>query len=148
MVPEGVFRGMLESFPMCCVDLVIARKGRVLLVKRSREPARGEWWIVGGRILKNETFEKAVIRKAREEAGLKVRVKNRIGTYETFFRESPFPEARSGIHTINVCFLAEPLKGEVRLDGNHSRFRWISRMEKGLQPYVRQVLRDSDALTS
>jgi len=30
--------------PICCMDLVVHHKGKVLLVKRGTDPEKGKWW--------------------------------------------------------------------------------------------------------
>lgn len=53
------------------VDLVIVRGGNeVLLGLRNNRPAQGFWFVPGGRILKNETIQTALLRIADKEFGL------------------------------------------------------------------------------
>ena len=48
--------------------------GRVVLVKRGREPERGRWSIPGGTVEAGETLREAAAREAFEETGLRVAV--------------------------------------------------------------------------
>lgn len=56
------------------VSVVVFRDDTVLLVRRGREPARGLWAPVGGRIEADETAEAAALREVREETGVTVRL--------------------------------------------------------------------------
>ena len=132
---------MIEYIPMCCVDIVVLHQGRVLLVKRDREPAKNEWWFPGGRILKNERLEKAVKRKAKEEVGLDVEVVRKIGAYETLFKESAI-RAKTGTHTVNIVYVVKPKNPLVRLDKDHTAWKWISSAKKE-NAYIRTVLKDA-----
>jgi len=143
-IPDDEYKKILENMPICCVDLVVRRNNKVLLVFRANEPAKDKWWLPGGRVYKRETLEQAAARKVLEEAGLQVRVVRKIGAYETIFDKGPFDDLKTGVHNINVCFVVEPVDDRnVRLDKTSSRYRWIDRIEEDLDPYVKQVLSDS-----
>jgi 8-oxo-dGTP diphosphatase len=62
--------------PMVGVGAIIFRKDSVLLVKRGRQPAYGEWSLPGGLVEVGESLEEAVRREVREEVGLHVTVKD------------------------------------------------------------------------
>src|SRR6188768_1898401 len=53
---------------------VFDHDGRVLLVRRAKEPGKDLWTVPGGRLERNETLAQAVAREVREETGLIVEV--------------------------------------------------------------------------
>ncbi|MGA8210875.1 MAG: NUDIX domain-containing protein, partial [Nocardioidaceae bacterium] len=61
-------------------------EGRLLLVRRGREPARGTWSVPGGRVEPGESDPAATVREVLEETGLRVLVGPLLGTVE---REAP-----------------------------------------------------------
>ena len=126
--------------PIACVDIVIIFDKKFLLAKRKNKPARGQWWMPGGRVLKNETMENASTRKAREETGLSVKIIKRLGVDETIFPDGPFG---SPTHTINAVFLSEPLSpvNGVKLDEQADEFKWFSKIENNWHPHVKKFLR-------
>ncbi len=63
----------------CVGGLVYDTQGRLLLVLRAHEPARGTWSIPGGRVERGEDAPAAVARELREETGLEVLVGRRVG---------------------------------------------------------------------
>ena len=62
-----------------CVGAVVLDDGRLLLVRRGREPSRGLWSLPGGRVEPGESEADAVVREVREETGLRVRVGEPVG---------------------------------------------------------------------
>ena len=56
--------------PLVGIGAVMLRPGAVLLVRRARPPALGEWSIPGGAQELGETAEAAARRELREETGL------------------------------------------------------------------------------
>ncbi len=58
--------------PVTGVGAVVIDSGRVLLVRRGREPLKGQWSVPGGAVELGETLEGAVVREVVEETRLKV----------------------------------------------------------------------------
>ena len=67
---RGEFLEVVERTPLVSIDLIVRREdGRVLLGKRTNEPAKGCWFVPGGRILKDERIEAAFGRVCEAELG-------------------------------------------------------------------------------
>jgi mutator protein MutT len=60
----------VETTPELCVGAVVVDGGRLLLVRRGRGPAAGEWSVPGGRVESGETVAEAVVRELYEETAL------------------------------------------------------------------------------
>jgi mutator protein MutT len=56
--------------PEVCVGAVAVEDGQLLLVRRGRGVAAGEWSVPGGRVEPGETVGEAVVRELAEETGL------------------------------------------------------------------------------
>lgn len=56
--------------------------GRLLMVRRGREPARGLWTVPGGRVEFGEYITDALRREVEEETGLQVDVGDLLGIFE------------------------------------------------------------------
>lgn len=96
-LPDQVFKTVIQSTPLISIDLVVRNeKNEVLLGKRLNAPAKGFWFVPGGRIQKNETLDNAFKRLINEELGLNLDIKRLetkfLGIYEHFYDENVFDE--------------------------------------------------------
>lgn len=74
--------------PKPTATLICIKNNKLLLGKRDRDPAKGQWGLIGGFMELNETLEEAALRELYEETQLKGEVINIIGTsshYNTVF---------------------------------------------------------------
>ena len=53
--------------PEVCVGAVVVESEQLLLIRRGRGPAQGEWSVPGGRVERGETLAEAVVRELWEE---------------------------------------------------------------------------------
>ena len=60
----------LPATPQVCVGAIVVEDGRLLLIRRGRGPAQGEWSVPGGRVEAGELLAEAVVRELAEETGL------------------------------------------------------------------------------
>ena len=127
------------SIPIVCVDLLIVKNGKVLLLKRKNATARGQWWYPGGRIFKNETIFDAAKRKGMEEIGILLEPRKIISVEESIFT---LDTDEVDIHTINIVTLMKFINSDfsIKLDENHSEFKWFSEINVPLHPAVRNPL--------
>jgi len=125
MIPEDKYISIVETLPILCVDLVIQDKERrYLLVKRTNEPIKGEWWVVGGRILKGETVIEASIRKAKEELSSDINNIQPIGFFEAPFQKDPFGRDMQ-YHALSIVLSADIGENQViRLDSQGSEWKF------------------------
>jgi len=94
-LPDQVFKTVITSTPLISIDLVVRNKqDQVLLGKRLNAPAKGFWFVPGGRVQKDETLDNAFVRLIKEELGTDIPVKrseaNLLGVYEHFYEENVF----------------------------------------------------------
>lgn len=66
----------------CVGGIVSDTDGRLLMVRRGNEPAKGCWSVPGGRREPGESDAAATAREVLEETGLHVRVGHLVGTVE------------------------------------------------------------------
>jgi len=129
MIPTEQYNQIIEVLPILCVDVVITNTGgEYLLIKRANQPRKGQWWVIGGRLLKGETLEEAVVRKVLEETSLRVEAVSPIGYYEALSQENPFGLAPC-LHAVSVVFSAVVDGGQpIRLDDQSLDWRYAKEL--------------------
>ena len=97
---------------------LLLNKGRILLLKRKSEDERNpdKWDCLGGHFLAEESGEDCIIREAKEESGLDVRIKQSARVFE--FRDQ-YGRA------VGLPYLLESDSDDV-IVSEHSRFDWIN----------------------
>jgi colanic acid biosynthesis protein WcaH len=137
LIPQSLYNQILENMPIACVDIAVVSSGKILLVLRKDAPARGQWWLPGGRVLKGEKMRDTARRKAIEEIGIDCHVGPIIHTAETIFPDGP---GGIPVHSINSCFLLYPVEAtaanDVNLDDHHADCQWVDSISADLDPYV------------
>ncbi len=132
--------------PELAVSAAIFRDGRVLVVRRVRQPAAGSWTLPGGRVELGETLVAAVTREVAEETALTIRVRGLAGYREVILDQAI--EGR-GRHFVILPFAAQWLSGEVRLNEELGDFGWRTLPEIAtLQttPGLLEILREAERL--
>lgn len=140
MLDEKTFLGVIDSTPLVSVDLIIEdNDGRVLLGKRVNRPARGYWFVPGGRVMKNEKLAEAIKRISAIELGISIDMPDAqlLGAFDHIYEDNCF--AVEGINTQYVV-LAYKLNIRdntgVRPDPQHSEIRWWPKSELLISPDV------------
>lgn len=105
-IPYEEWWSIVANVPLVSVDLVIEHNGGILLGKRENEPAKGEWFVPGGRVLKNEQRTDAVHRVAAKELSESVEIDDCLGTYEHFYDTSEIDgvESKHYVATAYHCY--------------------------------------------
>jgi colanic acid biosynthesis protein WcaH len=129
-IPEDIYKLIVKNTVVMCVDCVIYKDGKILLVRRNNEPLKGRYWTPGGRVLKGERLIDAVKRKVKEETGLTIKPISMVGFYEDFFKKNEL--GLDMVHTTSIVFAASYVKGKVKLDSQSKGYRWANKLPKDL----------------
>lgn len=128
-LPAEEFLKIVETTPLVSIDLILRDQAdRILLGRRNNEPAKGSWFVPGGRIMKDETFPQALERIVRTElgSGIDPTIFHFRGVFEHHY-ETNFAQV-SGISTHYVVLgydgvtdSSETIQG----DDQHSELKWF-----------------------
>jgi colanic acid biosynthesis protein WcaH len=127
-IADSLYRTIMDTVPICTVDVALFNQdaGKVLVFRRTREPLKGEWFTLGGRLRKNEGLKACALRQAETEAGLKLDSARLFfgGVFNEIHDSSCFGGGVT-YHCVDTCW-GYMLDDEVpvRLDGQHNQYEW------------------------
>ena len=132
-IDEDTFAVVVRNAPLVSIDLMLRDpEGRIFLGRRNNEPAKGMFFVPGGVIRKNETLDAAFRRILAAETGLAGERSGArlMGAYEHLYPTNRYGDPAYGTHYVvlahEIVFAQRP---DIRLDKQHSEFRWMSDAE-------------------
>ena len=142
---DEIFGTIVQHTPLVSIDLIIRdREGCVLVAYRMNEPAKGSYFVPGGRIRKGETIEAAFTRVLATETGLTMGFADAslIGVYQHIYSTNRFGHSGYGTHYVVLAYqISLKEKPAITLDEQHSRSKWLTIHElktaPDVHPYVK-----------
>lgn len=140
----------LSHLPVVTCDVVLTGPGnKTMLLKRKNKPLQGQFYTLGGRMLKRESIAQCAVRQLNRELGLEVAAEEiqYAGVMEEHFTASEFDGV--GGHFINSVFvlrLSSTDEQQWTLDRQHSEAKWFDIQDTTLHLYVQEKLRLAKAI--
>jgi colanic acid biosynthesis protein WcaH len=134
------FAQIIKLTPLVSIDLVVRTKtGKLLLGLRSNEPAKGFFFVPGGRIFKDEKFEDAFDRLTVEELGVKLNIAeaHSLGVYQHFYPTNAIGTQGFGTHYVVIAYellLDEEIQHLPK--SQHSEYQWMTVQQALCHPKV------------
>jgi 8-oxo-dGTP diphosphatase len=125
--------------PVVGVGGVVVRDGKVLLIRRGKEPLKGRWVIPGGTVELGETLQEAVVREVREETGIEVRAREVVLVFDRIERAA----GTVAYHYVIVDYLCDDLGGTLQAGSDADDAAFVSPDELDAYdppPLVRELL--------
>ena len=123
-----LFKQIVAHTPLVSIDLIVRnQQGQVLLGQRLNRPAKGYWFVPGGRICKDETIASSFTRLVKDELGLDQKLKQAtcLGSYEHFYKDNFLGTN----FTTHYVVLGYSFEAEVTLTNlpreQHGHYRWF-----------------------
>ena len=125
------FKQVIKNTPLISIDLIIENpEGEILLGWRNNAPAKGYWFVPGGRILKDEHFEDAFKRIVKTETGTDFSREESdfLGIYEHIYpNENALGDNSFGTHYIVIAYRIKLTESLENLPNEqHTDYWWAS----------------------
>ncbi|MGD9366400.1 MAG: NUDIX hydrolase [Desulfobacteraceae bacterium] len=114
--------------PRLAVGAIVFKDDKVLLVKRGRPPAKGQWAIPGGNVKLGESLQKAAQREIFEETGITIQVREPVYTFDAIVKDN---DGKIQFHYVIVDLAAEFVRGRIRPGDDAANVRWVAAEELG-----------------
>ena len=126
---KDLFATVIESTPLVSIDLVVKNKqGQTLLGQRLNRPAKGFWFVPGGRILKDESLAAAFRRLTHEELGEAFNIEQGrlLGPYDHCYNDNVFGNDFT-THYVAIAYvlLIDHELNHLPVDIQHGTYQWF-----------------------
>jgi mutator protein MutT len=111
--------------PVVGVGGIVVHEGKVLLIRRGKEPLRGRWVVPGGTVELGETLEQALVREMKEETDLVIAPVEMLTIFERIQRD----DGEVSYHYVIVDYLCRYEGGEARAGSDAEALAWAGRDE-------------------
>ncbi len=122
---KGMMQREFPTAPLVGVGAVVVENGRVLLVRRGREPLQGHWTLPGGVLEVGESLTAGAAREVLEETGLEVDAVELVELVDRIHRE----DGRVRYHYVIADYLCHVKGGTLRAASDADAVRWVERAE-------------------
>jgi len=112
--------------PIVGVGAVIVDGDRALIVRRAKEPLKGQWSIPGGMLELGEKLREGLEREIREETSLEVEVGEVLDVFDSIF---PDAEGRTQYHYVLIDYRCTVRGGKAIAGSDVSEVRWVTSTE-------------------
>jgi len=140
-IPPDEYRTVAKHVPIVSVDLLVHHAGGIVLGKRQNEPAKGEWFVPGGTVLKGETRRQAVHRVAQEELGVDVTIDRELGVFDHFY-ETAASEDLDSKQYLATAYVVTPVVEKFVPDDQHAELKTFDAPFPELHDYVQRYVND------
>ena len=122
---------VLDNVVIGCTDIVVINPQKeVLLIRRNQKPF-ADYFIIGGRMPMGLKLQDTASYNLRGEVSLNINPDrfSFLNVYNYIWAERQQEPQDKGCHMLSVtmyCFISEEEMKQIKLDNNHSEYKWVS----------------------
>jgi colanic acid biosynthesis protein WcaH len=124
------FSKVVKRTPLVSIDLIVKNsQGQILVGLRRNAPAKGFWFVPGGRILKDERIAQAFERIAYEEMGVHLAYENAefVGAFEHLYPDNFTQKQDFTTHYVVLAHRITIDENSLNLpQAQHSQYKWLA----------------------
>ena len=130
-LPNEEYGRALRALVISTCDIAVLNSGgKLLLAKRTWEPAKGQFWIIGGRRIPGESFGESALRNLKHELGIEVTPARfqYLGGYSMVFAKRRQAPKQDGVHTdstVMIVHLSEQEMTAIEPNEEYSETQWF-----------------------
>jgi colanic acid biosynthesis protein WcaH len=126
---NDLFSTVIANTPLVSIDLVVKNnRGQTLLGQRLNRPAKGFWFVPGGRILKDEALSTAFKRLTIAELGEEFSIEQAslLGPYDHFYDDNVFGDEFT-THYVAIAYvlIIDHELSHLPVDIQHGTYQWF-----------------------
>src|SRR5690606_19914341 len=104
--------------PTPTVDIILQRQSKILMIRRKKDPFKGQLALPGGFVNEGETAEAAAKREAMEETSLEIEPIEILGVYSD-------PKRDPRKHILTVVFVGIVVGGSDKAGDDAESVEWV-----------------------
>jgi colanic acid biosynthesis protein WcaH len=145
VLDNQTFKTVISSTPLISIDLLVKKDNKILLGKRINKPAQSYLFSIGGRVYKNETINGAMMRIAKNELNIELKLTPRfIGVFEHLYDDSIYQDVST--HYVNLAYEIEIEDTPNLPTEQHNEYQWLTINEllksEQVHKYVKDYFKD------
>ena len=110
--------------PIVGVGAVVFKTDQILMIRRSKEPKKGQWSLPGGAQHLGETVKEAISREVLEETGITIQIAELIDVVD--FIEWDEGRSKPAYQYTLIDYAAEYVSGELQANSDASEARYFN----------------------
>jgi colanic acid biosynthesis protein WcaH len=105
-IPQEILKDVVKYSPLVSIDLIVELEGKILLGLRNNRPARGYWFVPGGRIAKEQSLPQGYRYITGLELGAEMDIRDAAfsGVYDHFYDDNFSGSPGLSTHYIVLAF--------------------------------------------
>lgn len=143
ILSKADFAQLVQNAPLVSIDFIVERGGKYIFGKRSNHPAKGFFFVPGGRIHKDQTIEDAFKSLTKREMGIQCEFQDAsfLGVFQHRYDENFLGEKITTHYVVLAYLIRVAADAHIDLSDQHTETLWLSQDDIHSQTQVHEYSR-------